>query len=276
VKGREWYQADEVAEEYEDKRFSRGGQLIDRREKRAVLSALAPVEDREVLEIACGTGRFTVMLAERGADVVGLDISEPMLQQGRRKAAAANSRVDWLRGDAARLPFPDDSFDTVLAMRFFHLADTPAAFLSELRRVSRERVVFDTFNSGSTRSVYNWLLPMGSRLYSRAEVEGLLARSDLELVGADHDFVLPYGLYRQTPNLLATPLRSLDRAVGRLPGGHRLASVSWWEARVSGDDVEPAESVAGTAPTGPASGGDTGEPADVGERESEPEPGTGD
>jgi ubiquinone/menaquinone biosynthesis C-methylase UbiE len=280
VKGREWYQADEIAEEYENKRFSRGGQLIDRREKRAVLSALGPVEDQEVLEIACGTGRFTVMLAERGADVVGLDISKPMLQQGRRKAAAANSRVDWLRGDAARLPFPDDSFDTVLAMRFFHLADTPAAFLSELRRVSRNRVVFDTFNSGSTRSVYNWLLPMGSRLYSRAEVEGLLARSALELVGADHDFVLPYGLYRQTPNLLAAPLRSLDRAVGRLPGGHRLASVSWWEARVPGaDDAEPTESVARTETTGPAPSDGTGEPADPdpetaadgGERGSEPD-----
>ena len=33
VKGQEWYQATEVAENYEDKRFSRGGRLIDRREK---------------------------------------------------------------------------------------------------------------------------------------------------------------------------------------------------------------------------------------------------
>ncbi len=265
MKGREWYQADEVAEEYEDKRFSRGGQLIDRREKRAVLSALGPVEDKDVLEIACGTGRFTVMLAERGANVVGLDISLPMLQQGRRKAAAANTRVDWLRGDAARLPFPDDSFDAVLAMRFFHLADTPASFLSELRRVSRDRVVFDTFNDKSTRSVYNWLLPMGSRLYSREEVEGLLARSELELVGADHDFVLPYGLYRKMPNVLASPLRSLDRGVGGLPGGKRLASVSWWEASVSGDRNEPSSAPTPETNEEPAAGDATS-----GEREREP------
>ncbi len=265
MKGREWYQADEVAEEYEDKRFSRGGQLIDRREKRAVLSALGPVEDKDVLEIACGTGRFTVMLAERGANVVGLDISLPMLQQGRRKAAAANTRVDWLRGDAARLPFPDNSFDAVLAMRFFHLADTPASFLSELRRVSRDRVVFDTFNDKSTRSVYNWLLPMGSRLYSREEVEGLLARSELELVGADHDFVLPYGLYRKMPNVLASPLRSLDRGVGGLPGGKRLASVSWWEASVSGDRNEPSAAPTPETNEEPAAGDATS-----GEREREP------
>jgi ubiquinone/menaquinone biosynthesis C-methylase UbiE len=84
VKGQEWYQADDIAEEYDDKRFSRGGQLIDRREKAAVLESIMPVEDKKVLEIACGTGRFTVMLAHQGADVVGLDISAAMLQQGRR------------------------------------------------------------------------------------------------------------------------------------------------------------------------------------------------
>jgi SAM-dependent methyltransferase len=276
VKGREWYQADDIAEEYEDKRFSRGGQLIDRREKRAVLSALGPVEGQDVLEIACGTGRFTVILAEQGADVVGLDISEPMLRRGRQKAAAADTRVEWLRGDAARLPFPDDSFDSVLAMRFFHLADTPVAFLSELRRVSRERVVFDTFNGISTRSAYNWLLPMGSRLYARGEVEGLLVRSELELVDATHDFVLPYGLYRQMPNALASPLRSLDSAVGRLPGGDRLASVSWWHTRVSGADTadETTRTVAETTgSTDPDDGTETvPEPAaDGGERETDPE-----
>jgi ubiquinone/menaquinone biosynthesis C-methylase UbiE len=237
VKGREWYQADDVAEEYEEKRFSRGGRLIDRREKGAVLDALEPIRDSEVLEIACGTGRFTVMLAERGADIVGLDISGPMLQQGRSKARAAGvaDRLEFLRGDAGRLPFPDDSFDSVLAMRFFHLADSPASFLSEMKRVARERVVFDTFNSFSTRSVYNWLLPMGSRLYSKGEVEGLLDRAGLELVEAEHDFVLPYGFYRKIPNGLASSFRSIDGAVGRVPGGDRLASVTWWHASVDPD-----------------------------------------
>lgn len=237
MKGREWYQTDQVAEEYEKKRFSRGGRLIDRLEKRAVLDALAPVEDSEVLEIACGTGRFSVMLAERGADVVGLDISSPMLQQGRSKARArgVDDHLEFLRGDAARLPFPDDSFEAVIAMRFFHLADAPASFLSEMKRVSRDRVVFDTFNRFSTRSVYTWLLPMGSRLYSKSEVEGLMDLAGLQLVDASHDFVLPYGFYRSLPNGLASSFRSLDRVVRDTPAGDRLSSVSWWHARV--DDV---------------------------------------
>ena len=234
MKGEEWYQADDVAESYEDKRFSRGGRLIDQREKEAVLDALEPVDGRDVLEIACGTGRFTVMLTERGADAVGLDISEPMLRQGREKARVADvpSRLEFLRGDADRLPFPDDHFDAVFAVRFFHLADTPASFLKEMRRVSREKVFFDTFNRFSTRSIYNWALPMGSRLYSGREVDRLLSDVGLELARAEHDWVFPYGFYRKIPDGVASAFRSVDDTLATTWVGTRLASVSYWDARV--------------------------------------------
>jgi len=234
VKGQEWYQATDVAEEYERKRFSRGGRLIDRREKEAVLDALGPVEAKNVLEIACGTGRFTVLLAERGADIVGLDISGPMLQQGLEKARRANvdATLEYMRGDAARLPFPDDHFDAVFAMRFFHLADTPAEFLAEMARVSSGDVFFDTFNAQSLRSTYNWLLPMGSRLYTRSQVYGLLDSVGLALEDGAHDFVVPYGVYRKIPGVLASPLRAADTAVGAVSSGERLSTVSYWHARV--------------------------------------------
>ncbi|UWG47245.1 SAM-dependent methyltransferase [Halanaeroarchaeum sp. HSR-CO] len=236
MKGQEWYQEDEVAEAYEEKRFSRGGRLIDRREKQAVLDALEPVEDRTVLEIACGTGRFTVMLAERGADIVGLDISGPMLQQGREKAKNAGviDHLEFMRGDAGRLPFPDDHFDVVFAMRFFHLADTPAAFLTEMARVSRNQVFFDTFNAFSTRSAYNWMLPMGSRLYEDDEVSNLIDEAGLTLEESAHDFVLPYGLYRKIPDWLADPLREVDTSVMDRDVGQRFASVSYWNTSIDG------------------------------------------
>jgi len=232
VKGEEWYQADDVAEEYDEKRFSRGGRLIDRREKQAVLNAVGPVENKNILEIACGTGRFTVMLAERGADIIGLDISGPMLQQGREKArsAGAADHLEFMRGDAGRLPFPDDHFDSVIAMRFFHLADTPDEFLAEMRRVSKDHIFFDTFNNASTRSLYNWALPMGSRLYSGKDVKQMLARTDLNLVGAEHDWVFPYGFYREIPNSVASAFRTIDSGIGRTPLGKYLASVSYWHA----------------------------------------------
>jgi ubiquinone/menaquinone biosynthesis C-methylase UbiE len=234
VKGQEWYQAEDVAEAYDDKRFSRGGRLIDDREKKAVLDAIGDVEDKNILEIACGTGRFTAMLAERGADIIGLDISAAMLQQGRERAQAAGvaDSLEYMRGDAARLPFPDDHFDTVFAMRFFHLMDDPEEFITELSRVSANQVLFDTFNQFSARSLYTWALPMGSRLYSENEVQRLLDSAGLELVASEHDWVFPYGMYRELPNALATPSRMLDKAIGKTPLGHPLASVSYWDTRV--------------------------------------------
>lgn len=231
MKGREWYQAEPVAEAYEDKRFTGGGRLIDRREKEAVLESLQPLEDRKVLEIACGTGRFTVLLAEHGAQVTGIDISDAMLAHGREKArrAAVADRLNFLRGDAARLPFPDNAFDAVFAIRFFHLADDPVKFLTEMQRVAKETIVFDTFNDRSARTLYNWALPMGSRLYSRRDIDHLLEATDLTLVSDSHDFVIPYGLYRSLPGAIARPLRSLDTAVQKTPIGQLLTSVSYWE-----------------------------------------------
>lgn len=235
MKGQEWYQEDEVAEAYEEKRFSRGGRLIDRREKQAVLDALEPIEGRDILEIACGTGRFTVMLAERGANIVGLDISGPMLQQGRQKAktAGVSDHLEFMRGDAGRLPFPDDHFDVVFAMRFFHLADTPETFLTEMARVSNDQVFFDTFKAYSSRSAYNWMLPMGSRLYEDDDVYDLVDGAGLSLEDSAHDFVLPYGLYRKIPDWLADPLREVDTSVIEKDVGQRLASVSYWNTTVS-------------------------------------------
>jgi SAM-dependent methyltransferase len=238
VKGRDWYREHDIAEAYDDKRFSRGGRFIDRREKRAVVDALSPIEGSRILEVACGTGRFTAMLAERGADVVGVDVSEAMLEQGRTKARATGvaDAIDFVQADAGRLPFPDEHFEAVLAMRFFHLAPDPAGFMAELRRVSSDQVFFDTFNRYSTRSIYNWALPMGSRLYSEREVREVILDAGLEAARASHDFAVPYGFYRQVPGWVASPVRTLDRAVGRSPIGRWLASVSYWDARVQAGD----------------------------------------
>ena len=235
MKGQEWYQQETVVESYEDKRFSRGGgRLTDRLEKETVLDALEPVEDKKILEIACGTGRFTVLLAELGADIVGLDISTPMLGEGRAKARRAGvaDRIEFMRGDAARLPFPNDHFDAVFGVRFFHLAETPTEYLTEMARVSRGQVVFDTYNRFSGRSLYNWALPMGSRLYSRREVDGMLDAAGLTLAGEHHEFLVPFGLYRKLPGGVADAIRRAERAVADTDPGDNLASISYWNATV--------------------------------------------
>ncbi len=101
-----------------------------------------------VLDLPCGTGRFTQFLLREGYRVVGADISREMIAEARRKI---DGRPDGLLGfqacDAEHLPFPDGSIDGTLTVRFFHLIppeSRPRVF-RELARVSRGPVVL-TFN----------------------------------------------------------------------------------------------------------------------------------
>jgi SAM-dependent methyltransferase len=103
-------------------------------------AALVEMDQPRVLDVAAGTGRTARALLRQPAfdgTVVGLDLSLPMLAEGRIQCAAWPGRVAWLRGPADRLPFPAAAFDAVVcleALEFF--ADARAA-LAECLRVLR-------------------------------------------------------------------------------------------------------------------------------------------
>lgn len=52
-----------------------------------------------VLELACGTGRITIPIAEQGIDMTGLDISEPMISYAKKKAKEKGVTVEWVKAD---------------------------------------------------------------------------------------------------------------------------------------------------------------------------------
>jgi SAM-dependent methyltransferase len=66
---------------------------------------LAAAQDGRVLELGCGTGRLTIPIARAGADVVGIDRSEPMLVRARQRLRRARASALLLRGDIRHLPF---------------------------------------------------------------------------------------------------------------------------------------------------------------------------
>ncbi len=229
MKGREWYQEDGTAEEYDDWRFSRGGELVDTGEKEALFDLVGDIRGDEVFELACGTGRFSIELANQGADVVAGDISREMLMQGVDKTRGvdlAGGRPEFLRVDGSRLPFADDRFDLAVAMRFFHLVPEPESYLRELVRVSSGPVVFDVFRRPSARVLYNRFLPMGSHLYGDDEVRGFVDSAGAEVVDHDIDFLVPFGLYRAVPKSFAKGFRLADTTLQE--GGDGLGSVGYW------------------------------------------------
>jgi len=86
-----------------------------------------------VLDAACGTGRYSAVLAERGHQVIGVDQSAAMLEIARGKLPAA----DFREADLTALPLPDDSVDAVVcALALVHIAEVAPA-LREFARVLR-------------------------------------------------------------------------------------------------------------------------------------------
>lgn len=99
-----------------------------------------PCAGSAVLDVGCGTGRWTSMLAERRTiAVAGVDRAPAMLEQAQLRLRRLGLRALLVRGDALLLPFPVASFDAALSgFVFDHLAaDQRPAFFAELRRVVR-------------------------------------------------------------------------------------------------------------------------------------------
>jgi demethylmenaquinone methyltransferase/2-methoxy-6-polyprenyl-1,4-benzoquinol methylase len=105
---------------------------LDQRWRQATVAAVVQPGDR-VLDACCGTGDLAVAALQAGATVTGLDFSERMLERARRKS----DEIDWVQGDAEKLPFEDASFDAAtVGFGVRNLADLERG-LTELRRVLR-------------------------------------------------------------------------------------------------------------------------------------------
>ncbi|MBQ5663571.1 MAG: bifunctional demethylmenaquinone methyltransferase/2-methoxy-6-polyprenyl-1,4-benzoquinol methylase UbiE [Bacteroidaceae bacterium] len=69
-----------------------------------------------VLDVACGTGDFTIEIAQKvadGSEVIGIDLSEGMMKIGREKIAAAGVSATMVQGDCEELPYADATFDRI-------------------------------------------------------------------------------------------------------------------------------------------------------------------
>jgi demethylmenaquinone methyltransferase/2-methoxy-6-polyprenyl-1,4-benzoquinol methylase len=106
--------------------------------RRAMVDRIVPSSPGRVLDVASGTAGVALQLAARSsADVVGVDLTIGMLEQGQRNVARAamSQRVQLVNGRAEQLPFPDASFDALTFTYLLRYVDDPQATLHELARV---------------------------------------------------------------------------------------------------------------------------------------------
>ena len=107
--------------------------------RRAVLETLVPSSGERVIDIGTGPGFLAREIADRvgpTGEVLGVDVSEPMLQLARKRCAD-QAQVRFESADATGLPVPDASFDAAASIQVFeYIVDVEAA-LVEMHRVLR-------------------------------------------------------------------------------------------------------------------------------------------
>jgi 2-polyprenyl-3-methyl-5-hydroxy-6-metoxy-1,4-benzoquinol methylase len=106
----------------------------------------------KILDVGCGTGRHSIELTKRGYMVVGIDLSDSLLNKARQKAKKNNLQVDFIRQDARYLPF-EKQFDAAIMLceGAFPLMETDEMNFQILQSVSKAlktnaTLIFTTLN----------------------------------------------------------------------------------------------------------------------------------
>jgi len=107
----------------------------DRRWKRRVVELAGAGPDTRALDLACGTGDIAFAVADRGARVVGLDVTHRMVQLARLKAPVSGAAVRFVTGDMMALPFRDEEFDLVTTGYGIRNVPDITGAIAEMRRV---------------------------------------------------------------------------------------------------------------------------------------------
>ena len=159
------------------------------------------VAGKKILDAGCGSGRYCVELARRGADVIGIDMAPAMVELST--AAARDAGVaEGCRFEAAefRQWCAPHHFDISLGIGFFDYIEDPVDFLTKLREVTDGRGIFSFPIRWRLRTPTRWLrlrlrgCPVF--FYDRSQVEDLLARAgwvDVRITQLSRDYLVNAG-----------------------------------------------------------------------------------
>jgi len=105
----------------------------------------------KILDVGTGNGSLSLVLAELGHDVIGIDLSEGMLSVAKKKAKERGVNPDLRIGDAESLEFNDESFDAVVSRLVLWTLPDPEKAIGEWRRVLKPGGRVYTFETESWR-----------------------------------------------------------------------------------------------------------------------------
>ncbi len=96
-------------------------------------------QEGRIIDVGCGSGATAIVLAQEfpQSEVVGVDLSEPLLRLATQAAQAAgmDSRMRFETGDAEHIPYEENTFDAVLSLNMVHIVEYPIQMLDEIERI---------------------------------------------------------------------------------------------------------------------------------------------
>lgn len=111
------------------------GKFIDKLQTQLVFEKLQPKPGMKILDVGCGTGNYSIKLAELGCIVTGIDVSTGMLEKARAKIGTLSVVFKLMSSSA--LEFVDKSFDAVLSVTAFEFIDDCQQTFNEMLRVAK-------------------------------------------------------------------------------------------------------------------------------------------
>jgi SAM-dependent methyltransferase len=218
-----------------------------------VIERADPKPGERVLDAATGTGAVAILAAQRGADVVGMDLAPALVDTARERAAQEGVSVQFDVGDAEEMSYEDASFDVVLSTCGVMFAPDHGAVASELARVTRPggRIALACWTpEGGLAQMFGMMRPFlppppegaGSPFAwgNEEHVRGLLGDA-FELEFSEHDSILRTKDGEEYWELFSTSYGPTKTAADALDDERReefhRTWVEFFEERREGDEV---------------------------------------
>jgi SAM-dependent methyltransferase len=207
---------------YDSRRFSTGlGKYENDAYIQSVMSLLGPLKGRLVADVGCGTGRFSVAIADEGAEIVGVDFANRMLREFWRKAKRLDMQeeIHLIESGAQQIAVRDNVFDACICVNTLHLAQDYKRVLKEINRILKPggKIVA---NFPNLQGIY---FPVGllvnhrkralsaeieSKWYAIAEIQSAFRESGFEDLNLKGHIIVPV----HWPSILLPALRFVDSA----------------------------------------------------------------
>lgn len=129
---------DQSAKDYDSWCNTPIGSYVDSLEKQLIEDVAFPKKGEAAIDLGCGTGIYSIWLAEKGLSVTGVDISKEMLKVAKEKSDDKHLAIDYKQADLYHLPYADETFDLAVCNIVLEFVDSPELVIAESLRVLKK------------------------------------------------------------------------------------------------------------------------------------------